>query len=321
MTYGFPRFAVSTVFCTNDGGRLEIKQPWLLSDHGDSIENGLLSCRRCQRSYAITNGILDVCDESVLDPESRHELKLRDKQYSAVTDEDGPAWWEGDEMEKAEMYPTIDSLAADGSHSLLELGCGDGRYTTALADRFKWILAVDFSLAALRRLQTRVVGRSNIALVRADISTLKLCPGSFDRALSTLVSNLPTPEHRRSMYTLAGKAVRENGRFVFSTHNHGFWPRALGKKKSERYEAGGIFRHNMTPKDCKSEAGRFFQNVKAWPIQIHLPLSRRLKFPLYRTSRALEHVPVLGSFGMIALCMAEKPARQIRKELDFRMAG
>ena len=308
MTQGFPRFAISTVYCTQDGGELELNQPWLLDDQDDSVENGLLVCSKCQRSYSITDGILDVCDETILDPESRHELKLRDKQYGAAIDEDGPAWWEGDEMEKAEMNPTIDSLGANGSQSLLELGCGDGRYTTALADRFKWILAVDFSRAALQRLQKRLAGHSNIALVRADISTLKLRPGSFDRALSTLVSNLPTPEHRKSMYTLAGKAVRENGRFVFSTHNHGFWPRALGKKKSERYESGGMFRHNMTAGDCKSEAGCYFHDVTAWPIQIRLPLSYRLRFPLYRTSRALEHVPLLSSFGMITLCKAEKPA-------------
>jgi len=309
VAQGFPRFAVSTVFCTHDGGELELKQPWLLDDQVDLIENGLLVCRKCQRSYAITEGILDVCDESVLDAESMHELRLRDKQYGAAIEVDGPAWWDGYEMEKAEIDPTIDSLGADGSKSLLELGCGDGRYTTALADRFKWILAVDFSLAALQRLQKRVAGRSNIVLVRADISTLKIRPGSFDRALSTLVSNLPTPEHRKSMFTLAGKAVGKNGRFVFSTHNHGFWPRALGKKKSERYEAGGMFRHNMTARDCKSEAGRFFHDVKAWTIQIQLPFSRRLKIPLYRTSRALEHLPVLGTFGMIALCTAEEPTQ------------
>lgn len=309
MIQGFPRYAVSTVFCTHDGGELELKQPWESSDQGDAVADGMLICRKCRSSFAISNGILDLCDDSALDAESRHEHKLREKQYGAAIDVNEPALWENDELERTEIAPTVDALTADGSQSLLELGCGDGRLTTLLANRFKSILAVDFSLEALRSLQRRVAGQTNIALVRADISTLKIRPGSFARALSTLVSNLPTREQRNSMYCLAGKAVGANGRFVFSTHNHGFWPRVLGKKKSEHYEAGGIFRHNMTVRDCRSEASLYFDDVKAWPIQIYLPLSRRLKLPLYRTSRALEHVPLLGTFGKLVLCTAEKPTR------------
>ena len=307
MTPGFPRYAISTVYCTHDGGELVLKQAWESSDRGDAVQNGMLACRNCQSTFPISEGILDLCDDSALDPESRHEHSLREKQYRAAVDVNEPVWCENSEMERAEITPTIEALQADGSQSLLELGCGDGRLTTALAHRFKSILAVDFSLEALRRLQMRVADRSNIALIRADISTLKICPGSFARALSTLVSNLPTLEHRNSMYRLAGKTVGANGRFVFSAHYHGFWPRAFGKKKSAYYEEGGIFRHNMTVKDCKSEAGHYFDDVKAWPIQIYLPLSRRMKLPLYRTSRALEHVPGLDSLGKLVLCTAEKP--------------
>jgi cyclopropane fatty-acyl-phospholipid synthase-like methyltransferase len=306
---GFPKDAIATVCCTNDGGELELQPHWESGDGGRSVRDGSLLCRICGTSFTIRDGILNLLDAFALDSESQHERELRARQYSPVLTANETVSWENNEMERMEMDPTIDALSPEGSLNLLELGCGDGRMTSSLVRCFKSILAVDFSVEALQRLQRLPVDLTNVALVNADISTLKVRPKSFERILSTLTSNLPTPQHRESMYRLAGTALAPRGRFVFSTHNHGFWQRIHRQKKSDRYEEGGIFRNNLTPRDCRSEARRHFKTVKAWPVQISLPLSRRSGLPAYSVSRALEHVKPLGYFGRIVLCSAEDPLR------------
>jgi SAM-dependent methyltransferase/uncharacterized protein YbaR (Trm112 family) len=304
---GFPISAINHVYCPHDGGELDLKPDWEPSDRNGVVKNGTLECCECLSTFAISEGILEMLEASALDAESGHELELREKQYGPTDDANKADQWASDQFEKMEIDPTVDALSSDGLQTLLELGCGDGRFTISLVDQFKLIVALDFSLEALRRLGECVGNETNVALVHADISKFQVRPHSFDRVLSTLTSNLPTPWHREAMFRLAASAVSANGRFIFSTHNHGFWQHVRRQKKSDRYERGGIFRHNMTARDCKSEASRFFHLVEAWPINISLPLSGRFGLPAYRVSRALEQVPFLGYFGKIVLGSAEKP--------------
>lgn len=66
-----------------------------------------------------------------------------------------------------------------------------------------------------------------MGLVLGDINTLQVAPKQFRLGLSTLTSNLPSWEHRESLYRLARTALAPHGRFVFSTHFHGIgseWP-------------------------------------------------------------------------------------------------
>ena len=92
-----------------------------------------------------------------------------------------------------------------------------------------------------------------VGLVRADITNLSIAPRSFHRVLSTLVSNLPTREHRLSMLHLASDSLTKHGRFVFSTHYYGIRERWGGVAKSGRYTKGGIYRYYFRKNEIKRE--------------------------------------------------------------------
>jgi SAM-dependent methyltransferase len=304
MNLGFPIQLISKLCCTIDGAALELDQNCKLNEDVGVIRNGTLRCHKCKTAFAIHDGILNMLDENALDDESKHERQLRNENADRLRIGAGPAWYETEDN-AMEMIPTLEALSVSPEKTILELGCGDGRYTVQLAGQCQWILAIDFSINSLRTLQQRLQETRNVGLVLGDITTMKAI-ACFDLVLSTLVSNLPTREHRNSMYCLAANALKPNGRFVFSTHNHGFRQRLLGDSKSGRYSQGGIYRYNFTVSECKEEVRPYFKVVNARPIQIYFPFARRLRLPLVALSRFLEHIPLINGFGNLILCTAEQ---------------
>lgn len=308
MALGFPIQLISKIRCTSDGAALELGHNCQLSEDGGFIKHGTLHCCNCAATFTIDDGILNMLNHVALDDESKLEQQLRNERAIRSANASKSAWYEN-EYSSTELIPTLNALSAGQGQTILELGCGDGRYTVLLADQCQWVLAVDFSLESLRILQLRLEDTRNVALVHGDITTMKVGAESFDRVLSTLVSNLPTREHRNGMYRLAGDALKLSGRFVFSTHHHGFWQMLRGEAKSGRYELSGIYRYNFTVSECTAEARRYFESIKARPIQIYLPLARRLRLPLVTLSRFLEPIPLINKLGELILCTAERPIR------------
>lgn len=316
MLSGFPISLIDKLCCTRDGAALELRQNCQLSEDGSSVRHGIVRCHDCNTVFPIDDGILNMLNDVVLDRESKHEQQLRNEHAIRSINVAEPAWWEN-EQNYIEMLPTLETLSVSQDKTILELGCGDGRYTVLLADKCQWILAVDFSLGSLRILKHRLKETRNVALVLGDITTMKVSSGSFDRVLSTLVSNLPSREHRNAMYRLAANALRPNGRFVFSTHNHGFWQWVHGEEKSGRYKPGHIYRYNFSVSECKAEIRSYFEVIKARPIQIYIPFARRLGLPLVALSRFLERIPLINDLGTLILCSAERP---IQADEDVKTA-
>jgi SAM-dependent methyltransferase len=207
-----------------------------------------------------------------------------------------------------EITPTLKALGDTTGDLVLELGCGNGRYTVLILGRCRAIVAVDFSRAALAKLSQRAGPRDDLLLVHADITKLSTARESFGAALSTLVSNLPTREHREAMYRLVAGALRTDGRFVFGTHLHGIRQRYLRIPKRGRYPDADIYRYNFTLAECRSDPSSCFGRVKAHPVQIYIPVLRRASWPSpHRLSRALERIPVLNLFGALTVCTATLP--------------
>lgn len=303
---GFPREFLSTLRCTADGGALQLAEDAAPTRSG-AIAEGMAQCRVCGRQYAIEGGILNLLDAAALDEESRHEQRLRDLEWGADTA--SQPWWE-DAHNGMEMSPTMEALQLDGAQTLLELGCGDGRYTVVLARSCR-TLAVDFSLESLRTAARRLDGvAGRVGLVLGDVSTLKVAERAFDVVFSTLVSNLPSRQHRDALYALSRRALRPDGRFVFSAHHHGIHQRLSGEEKSGRYEEGGIYRYNLGMGECRAEVRPYFERVRVKPIQIYFPFGRRLHLPVARLSRLMEHVPLANRLGQLILCTARRPRPQ-----------
>lgn len=306
MDTGFPVSLISVFRCTKDGTVLRLDRDSRLCDNQALVWQGALLCDACCGAFPIDNGILNLMEANALDEESRREFAIRDERAAKAAGTNGPAWYEN-EYGRTELIPTIEALSAGPGTMVLELGCGDGRYTLVLAGECRWVVAVDFSLESLRIMQQRQQNQRNIALVLGDITTLKVRTAAFDRVLSTLVSNLPSRAHRDAMYRLAAAALKPEGRFVFSTHYYGLWQRLSGKSQAGRYRDSGIYRYYFTLRECRGEAQDFFGSVTARPIQFYLPFAGRLGLPLVKISRMLETFPLLNELGQLILCTAEQP--------------
>lgn len=310
MLIGFPMILIEKLMCTLDGGKLQLQPQHQLDDCGALVTHGALQCQSCASRFPIEAGIVDM-GVGALDDESRHERALRDRDATNL-ELTGVTWYDNAvdpvQHNAMEMDPTIQALDLESQHSLLELGCGDGRFTRALASKVEWLMAVDFSRESLRVLQRRHRGANNVGLVLGDIGTLALAPTGFDRILSTLTSNLPTRELRNAMYRLAAHAAKSDGRFVFSAHHHGLRQKLYGIEKSGAYDEGGIYRYNLTLSECRAEVKPYFDDVIARTVQIYLPLSNKLKLPVLPISRALERIPVVNTLGDLVLCTAQLPS-------------
>jgi SAM-dependent methyltransferase len=308
MDRGFPAELLRLVRCAADDGTLDgAPQP-------ASILEGLACCNRCGRGYRIEGGILRLLDGWEPDPESAHEARLRDsiaaegdyvEQFRAT-----PADRRFDQME---MRPTLAALAPLRDTTVLELGAGTGRYTVELAKESRAVLAVDFSARSLETLATKLSdpqlrGGARVGLVQADITRLCLAPQSFDRVLSTLVSNLPTPTHRAAMYRLAAGSLRGDGLFVFSAHHYGLRQRLRHEPVDGRYSDGGIYRSLLSEQEILRELGPHFERASCRPIQIALPFTYRWsRFPLEAVSAVAERWPLLGQLGFLLLAVAHGP--------------
>lgn len=304
MDSGFPLALVESLRCSMDAAELEADPSSALTAAKDAIVDGSLACARCRRRFGIREGIVDMITE-LADDESRHEQAVRD-DLARRQDLSRPAWFDKPDQQ-LEIVPTMEALAAAPEQRLLELGCGDGRYTIRVAPLTLLTLAVDFSRASLEVLRRRLAGARNVGLVHADATTLNMPAAHFDRVFSTLMSNLPTREHRDRLYRRAAHALKPGGRFVYSTHHHTIRDRLAGRAKSGHYRAGGIYRYNFSVGECAAEVRPYFAQVEARPIHVYLPLARTLRLPLMAQSRLGERIPGVNRLGELVLCTAQGP--------------
>ena len=315
MPIGFPTSLLGALRCTFDAGTLTLESGQEATSEAQTIRYGRLICTDCRSVFPIREGIAFMMVGDETDAESAHDRNIWD-QIALGQQTSGNTWYHTAKNWLAhtemEIAPTLAALQLHRECRILELGCGDGRYTQRLMQHAKTILAVDYSVEALRMLQRQHVGDGIVGCVHGDVQTLKVCPGAFDRALSTLTSNVPW-RHRNAMYELARRALTPNGRFMFSAHHHGFRQMLEGVAKEGHYNEGGIYRYNFTVSECKAEVASHFRPVSAHPIQVYLPLVSRLPLMQVAISRILEWVPVVNKLGCLVLCTAARPFAMMKR--------
>ena len=301
MYSGFPLNQLALLRCLHDGAELEVEETTESGVDG-RLREGVLACVACDARYGVESGIVRMLEEDALDPESRHERRKRDEEaaryHTFVADEI---------TSEMELQPTIAALRARRDGACFELGCGTGRYTLRLARMCGAVLAVDFSGESLAILARGLDADAPVGLVQADVARLRLAPRSFQCGLSTLVSNLPTSALREAMYRLAAEALRPDGRFIFGTHFHGLLHRLRGVPRAGAYTAGGIYRRCFERREIRAEVRPYFRRVSAHPVQIPVPLARRLGLPVVRLSRLLGYLPGVSELGNLLLVEASGP--------------
>jgi ubiquinone/menaquinone biosynthesis C-methylase UbiE len=147
------------------------------------------------------------------------------------------------------------SLIPPNCRRLLDLGCGTGRLTRAIAQRVGEVTAVDFSSEMLRVARERSAAYGNMVFVEADLLNLPVSLGQFDCVISVnLLHHLPVEQAAQAM-----KAVVAPGGLLIVhdlRRTAGTFDRALD---GPRVAAKVVWRLGQV-----SRVRAFFQQRTAW---------------------------------------------------------
>jgi len=322
----FPRDLLPLLRCSRDGGPLVIAAD--LRSGVVGIIEARLRCSTCTAEYRIEDGIARLM-EGTLTHEVKHEMAIIDAGHAFIRP--GPfvppaLGWRSELSDLVEIPPHLEELKPLDSCRVLELGCGDGRFTMLMAQMGARILAVDFSINALQKLAWRLPSgvaptayqpvhlcsatdlRGHIGLVQADACHFHVAQRSFDRALSA--TPLDSRDERMKMYRTIADALTDEGRFVGGVEHDDLIRRLLGLPLGRRYTEGGIFIEHFDIATMRREVAPFFSKLRIRPIRPLVPFIRRLPLTwavwMLRTVSAL---PILRHLGQILLLRAEHPVR------------
>ncbi|MBI3545940.1 MAG: methyltransferase domain-containing protein [Gammaproteobacteria bacterium] len=294
----FPIELLHYVRCSSDAGALSVDG----ASDAEFITDGQVRCSTCGRRYQIQQGILDLLATTSLE-DTRSQLEMQVRDAKAKTSASVPSLGVEDARE---IEATLACLGDGQGRVILELGCGTGRFTRELVRRFDKVLALDFSAESLRvNAQTLTADQCHVGFVRADVNQLQLRPASFDAALSTLYSNLPTRAIRLTSTQVVHTALKPQGKYVLSAH-HQHLRRVLKRlPTADRYK-NGIFYQTFTPASLKQELTAYFPNATLNSICVSLPYLGRFQRLGKFYSRVVEKLPLFNRLGLLLLSTAVK---------------
>jgi SAM-dependent methyltransferase len=289
-----------------------------------------MRCDSCGAEYDIEDGIARLLYTD-LTAEDKHEIAIRDAQNADALPRafmPPPSGWRSEPSDLLEIPDHLAELDP-GGRRILEIGCGDGRFTIIMARMEAHVLAVDFSIKALQVLASRLSSgiaptayqvdpqhkfidlHGLVGLVHADASHFCVAPRSFDRALST--TPLDSRDERMTMYRTIAEALTDQGRFVGSVENDDLNRSLLGLPVARRYSSG-IFIEHFDSSKVRREVAPYFSKLRIRPIRPRLPFCHRLASSwVLRLSRLVAVTPVIRHFGEILLFRAERPVRPPRE--------
>jgi SAM-dependent methyltransferase len=208
----------------------------------DQIESGSLTCPTCGREYPIAAGIPCLLPDPELLP--RHEAREKERERTqrdreaGIYDLNRPLRL----LSLAEIPATLRRLQPGRSDTILEIGCGTGRFTRHLVGRCRRVVAVDYSLESLRIARAKIP-QLEVQFLQADASFLPLAERSADRALSCqMLEHLPTPEARERALAGIARALRPGGRVVVSAYWYSPFARWFGEREGHHSDAIYFYR-------------------------------------------------------------------------------
>jgi SAM-dependent methyltransferase len=325
---GFPRKFLPLLRCIRDSGELLVSHE--ATGDRDAIVDGSIRCVACFQEYPIENGIVRLMTESLTD-ETQHEITLKDEEYEAMPEVFTPpaSGWRSEFADRIEIPPHLEALHPIDKCRVLELGCGDGRFTLLMAQLGAEVLAVDFSFAALRKVASHLLSgiapttyhvvprrtgsfAGSVGLVQADASNLRVAPRSFDRALSA--TPLDSRDERMMMFRMISDALTDNGRCVTGVEYDDLYRKLFGMPLVRRYSPGGILVEHLDIPTLRREAAPYFCRLRMQTIRARVPfaedrLAKRLPALAVAVSRMVCVIPGLKHLGELLLLSAERPRR------------
>jgi SAM-dependent methyltransferase len=295
--------------CNEDAGEFTI----VMEDrvHGDGVLDARLRCKICGCEFQIKDGIALLLLRQ-LSSEDQHEMNIRDRIDYDCTNPGAftpPAdGWRSVFSDKLEVPTHLKELQVSQSNTVLELACGDGRFTSLIAETGARLLAVDFSINALRLLAHRLPVGSRVGRVHADINHLRFASRSFDRALS--LTPLDSRDERMAMYRMVAHSLTDDGRYVASVEHDDLNRRLLGLPRVRRYSRDGILIEHLTAKTMCNETAPYFAKLRIRPIRPRVPLVAKLpRFFALAILRTVAALPFVRQFGELLLLTAQSPVR------------
>ena len=227
------------------------------TDQGDlDRAPGRLVCRICQRRYAWDGQLVSFLAEDDLDGIDRSEQVSRDTEA---------AWYDtifADYTNVVEVPATLGRLGSPVG-PLLDHGAGTGRITTSMTELGQPIIALDYSIEALRLLLPRVQGKPVLA-VHADGRHLPLRSGVLAGITSAEVyEHFRAPDRRRVLEELA-RVLRPGAPLSISSLNFNLTFRLWklrgnkGAKEGEHMFGGDFYYIRQTAAEFRAELAEVF---------------------------------------------------------------
>jgi len=134
--------------------------------------------------------------------------------------------WDGKLFSQAKNYPwgfeylsytyfIIDKLKEVNFHSLIDIGCGDGRFLSEVSQRFgeKHLYGIDYSEAAIRLAQALV---PNVTWIHGNITCKSSLPQAFDVVtLIETLEHIPVDEVSTFINRIS-QCLNENGQLLLT---------------------------------------------------------------------------------------------------------
>ncbi len=162
--------------------------------------------------------------------------ELRRRVNLGIRDFEG--WYraqKGDHYVQSEEAAVLDVLDIRPDSTVIDAGCGGGRFSLLLAPRARWVRAVDFSPVAVRATldRARLQGLANVCGEVADL-TEGLLGEPADRIVSVqTLQHIPTFAERLQAACTLRDALRPGGRLVATVFNGDRWLDRLRGRRRE----------------------------------------------------------------------------------------
>jgi SAM-dependent methyltransferase/uncharacterized protein YbaR (Trm112 family) len=241
----------------------------------DRVEDGGLTCKRCEAFYPILGGIPRfVSGPSYTVSFGFQWLKHSTTQHDAYT---------GSRISDARFFETTGWPRSLTGQTILEVGCGSGRFSTIAASTGATVVAIDASRAV--EAAHAVVGREkNVLVIQADLHAMPFPTACFDRVFCLGVLQ-HTPDPTAAFLELASM-VADGGYLAIDVYSRRWWTYLLGTKYWIRPLVRGI-----DPATLYRICSRY--------VDVVWPLARLLgRVPLGRYVCRLALVPHYGVYNL-----------------------
>lgn len=185
--------------------------------------------------------------------------------------------WEKDNISRFDFVLTknamIKFLKPSKKDSILEIGCGPGKWTNILSEKCKKIVSVDISKKMIYEAKKYCKCRKNISFIHGDIMELNF-DEKFDKIIS--VRSLEYIKNKKALLNKAMSLLNKKGKIIIITKTTPcLWD--LTKKVNQFWQSK--ISHRSLVKLCR-EIG--FKNIVVKPVIIRLPIfvSGNREFPI-----------------------------------------